>query len=88
MKCASTSSRCSRRSSAALKASILGRALAGGVAEVDLHNIRDYATDKHQVVDDYAYGGGPGMVMKPEPLADGDRGGAGADALQRAGWCC
>ena len=52
-----------------LQASILGRALAGGVAEVQLHDIRDYATDRHQVVDDYAYGGGPGMVMKPEPLA-------------------
>ena len=51
-----------------LQASILGRALAGGVATVELHNVRDYATDRHQVVDDYAYGGGPGMVMKPEPL--------------------
>jgi tRNA (guanine37-N1)-methyltransferase len=52
-----------------LQASILGRALREGVASVHLHNIRDYATDRHQVVDDYAYGGGPGMVMKPEPLA-------------------
>ena len=52
-----------------LHSSILGRALAGGVAAVHLHNIRDYAFDKHSVVDDYAYGGGPGMVMKPEPLA-------------------
>jgi tRNA (guanine37-N1)-methyltransferase len=53
----------------ALQASILGRALREGVAQVQLHNIRDYAEDKHSVVDDYAYGGGPGMVMKPEPLA-------------------
>jgi tRNA (guanine37-N1)-methyltransferase len=52
-----------------LQASILGRALREGVAELQLHNIRDYAADKHSVVDDYAYGGGPGMVMKPEPLA-------------------
>ena len=52
-----------------LQASVLGRALSGGVAAVQLHDIRDYAVDKHQVVDDYAYGGGPGMVMKPEPLA-------------------
>jgi tRNA (guanine37-N1)-methyltransferase len=52
-----------------LQASILGRALREGVAEVHLHNIRDFATDKHSIVDDYAYGGGPGMVMKPEPLA-------------------
>jgi tRNA (guanine37-N1)-methyltransferase len=51
-----------------LESSILGRAIAAGVASVELHNIRDYATDKHQMVDDYAYGGGPGMVMKPEPL--------------------
>jgi tRNA (guanine37-N1)-methyltransferase len=51
-----------------LQASILGRALAGGIAEVVLHNIRDYAPDRHQIVDDYAYGGGPGMLMKPEPL--------------------
>jgi tRNA (guanine37-N1)-methyltransferase len=52
-----------------LGASILGRGLSAGVADVQLHNIRDYATDRHQVVDDYAYGGGPGMLMKPEPLA-------------------
>src|SRR5262245_12975375 len=52
-----------------LQESILGRALAAGIAQVELHNIRDYATDKHSIVDDYAYGGGPGMVMKPEPLA-------------------
>jgi len=54
---------------APLQASILGRALREGVAEVHVHDIRTYAKDKHQVVDDYAYGGGPGMVMKPEPLA-------------------
>ena len=35
---------------------------------VHLHDIRDYAEDKHRIVDDYAYGGGPGMVMKPEPV--------------------
>lgn len=52
-----------------LQTSILGRALSGGIAEVHLHDIRDYAVDKHQIVDDYAYGGGPGMLMKPEPLA-------------------
>jgi tRNA (guanine37-N1)-methyltransferase len=52
-----------------LGASILGRALKEGRAEIVVHNIRDYSTDKHSVVDDYPYGGGPGMVMKPEPLA-------------------
>ena len=62
-----------------LGASILGRALKEGRAEVVVHNIRDYTTDKHSVVDDYPYGGGPGMVMKPEPLAaaiEGVRGSA------------
>ncbi len=53
-----------------LQASILGRAIESGRVEVALHNIRDYSKDKHHVVDDYAYGGGPGMVMKPEPLFD------------------
>jgi tRNA (guanine37-N1)-methyltransferase len=52
-----------------LQSSILGRALRDGIAAVHLHQVRDYATDKHSMVDDYAYGGGPGMVMKPEPLA-------------------
>ena len=51
-----------------LQASILGRAIESGLVEVILHNIRDYAEDKHHVVDDYPFGGGPGMVMKPEPL--------------------
>jgi tRNA (guanine37-N1)-methyltransferase len=51
-----------------LRASILGRAIESGLVEVVLHNIRDYAEDKHHVVDDYPFGGGPGMVMKPEPL--------------------
>src|SRR3989304_3614246 len=52
-----------------LEASILGRALGAGIAPVHLHNIRDYARDRHATVDDYPYGGGPGMAMKPEPLA-------------------
>ena len=49
-------------------ASIIGRARAAGVLEIALHNPRDYTTDKHHIVDDYAYGGGPGMVMKPDPI--------------------
>lgn len=53
-----------------LQASILGRALNSGIATVQLHDIRAYAHDRHQIVDDYAYGGGPGMVMKPEPLTE------------------
>jgi len=51
-----------------LEASILKRAIDAGLVQVPLHNIRDYAEDKHHVVDDYPFGGGPGMVMKPEPL--------------------
>ena len=51
-----------------LKASILGRAVESGLVEIVLHNIRDHAMDKHHIVDDYPFGGGPGMVMKPEPL--------------------
>ena len=49
-------------------ASMIARARESGVLDIAVHNIRDYATDKHHIVDDYAYGGGPGMVMKPEPL--------------------
>jgi tRNA (guanine37-N1)-methyltransferase len=52
----------------AFDASIIGRARAAGAAEIALHNHRDYTQDQHHVVDDYAYGGGPGMVMKPEPI--------------------
>jgi len=52
----------------ALRESILGRAIARGLLSVNLHNIRDSATDKHQVTDDAPYGGGGGMVMKPEPI--------------------
>ncbi len=51
-------------------ASIIARAREAGVLEIALHNPRDYTSDRHHVVDDYAYGGGPGMVMKPEPLFD------------------
>ncbi|NLC77368.1 MAG: tRNA (guanosine(37)-N1)-methyltransferase TrmD [Clostridia bacterium] len=51
-----------------LKASILKRAIEKGILEVGLTNIRDYATDKHRRVDDYPFGGGAGMVMKPEPI--------------------
>lgn len=48
--------------------SIPRRAIAAGLAEVDCIQIRDFATDKHRSVDDTPYGGGPGMVMKPEPV--------------------
>ncbi|NLO73648.1 MAG: tRNA (guanosine(37)-N1)-methyltransferase TrmD [candidate division WS1 bacterium] len=51
-----------------LECSILGRARAAGILEVCVHNLRDWTTDRHHVVDDYPYGGGGGMVLKPEPL--------------------
>jgi tRNA (guanine37-N1)-methyltransferase len=50
-----------------LNGSILGRAQSQGLLEIALHNPRDWTTDRHHIVDDYPYGGGAGMVMKPEP---------------------
>jgi len=49
--------------------SILGRAIEKGLIQIRIINIRDFALDKHQVVDDTPYGGGQGMVMKGEPIA-------------------
>lgn len=51
-----------------LETSILQRACQRGLMEVHVHNIRDWATGKHRVTDDEPYGGGGGMVMKPEPI--------------------
>ena len=48
--------------------SIIGRARARGLVRLDVHDIRDYAQDRHRTADDYQHGGGPGMVMKPEPI--------------------
>ena len=48
--------------------SILQRAIDRKLVSVSLHNIRDYTHDRHRTVDDYAYGGGPGMILKPEPI--------------------
>ena len=50
-----------------LELGVIGRAFAAGIAELHLHNPRDYATDKYRKVDDIPYGGGAGMVLKPEP---------------------
>lgn len=49
--------------------SIMKRAQTKGHLELEIHNIRDYSTDKHNKVDDYQYGGGAGMVMTIEPIA-------------------
>lgn len=51
-----------------LQTSILQRSRRSGLLEVHLHNIRDWTTDRHHVTDDEPYGGGGGMVMKPEPI--------------------
>lgn len=48
--------------------SIIKRALHRGLLDVRVYNLRDFTTDKHRTVDDYPYGGGPGMVMKIEPI--------------------
>jgi tRNA (guanine37-N1)-methyltransferase len=48
--------------------SILKRAVGQGKVNFNIHNIRDYTHDRHHTTDDYAYGGGAGMVMKPEPV--------------------
>ena len=51
-----------------LQSSILQRASQRGIADVQLHNIRDWTSDRHHITDDEPYGGGGGMVMKPEPV--------------------
>jgi tRNA (guanine37-N1)-methyltransferase len=51
-----------------LRQSIIGRATRAGLVEVTLYNPRDTTEDRHHIVDDYPYGGGAGMVMKPEPI--------------------
>lgn len=53
-----------------LSESILGRAVANGLLELDVHNLRDWSKDKHNKVDDRPFGGGAGMVLMPEPLFD------------------
>jgi tRNA (guanine37-N1)-methyltransferase len=51
-----------------LEETIIKRARDAGLIEVAVHDLRDWATDRHRTVDDYPFGGGAGMVMKPEPL--------------------
>ena len=50
--------------------SMLGRATANGILDVRIHNLRDWTKDKHNTTDDRPFGGGPGMVIKPEPVFD------------------
>jgi tRNA (guanine37-N1)-methyltransferase len=51
-----------------LSESLIGRGRQNGLFEINVHDLRDFTGDKHKVVDDIPYGGGPGMVMKPEPI--------------------
>jgi tRNA (guanine37-N1)-methyltransferase len=51
-----------------LEVSIVQRARTAGLLDLRIHNLRDYTQDRHQTVDDKPFGGGPGMVLKPEPL--------------------
>lgn len=53
---------------AGLAAGVIGRARQAGILDIGVHDLRDFTTDRHRVVDDVPFGGGPGMVMKPEPL--------------------
>lgn len=51
-----------------LRAALLGKATEGGLVDIRVHDLRDHTSDRHRKVDDEPYGGGPGMVMSPEPL--------------------
>jgi tRNA (guanine37-N1)-methyltransferase len=53
-----------------LRESLLGRAVQSGLVDVTVHDIREHSEDRHRQVDDYAFGGGPGMVMQPGPIFD------------------
>jgi len=53
---------------APLSESIMKRAQENRIVDLHIHNLRDWTTDKHHVVDDAPFGGGQGMVMKPEPI--------------------
>lgn len=55
---------------APLKESIIGRAVKNGKVEIEYYNIRDYSLDKHRKTDDAPFGGGAGMLMTPQPIAD------------------
>ena len=52
----------------ALELSLIGKARQDGLLELNVRNLRDFTTDRHRVVDDSPFGGGPGMVLKPEPF--------------------
>src|SRR5438270_2221550 len=51
-----------------LAAGIVGRAIERGTLDLKVRDLRDFTTDRHRVVDDVPYGGGPGMILKPDPI--------------------
>src|ERR1041385_6264286 len=61
-----------------LDVSIIQRARAAGLLDLRIHNLRDYTHDRHRTVDDRPFGGGPGMILKPEPLFEAVENLAGA----------
>src|SRR3954449_3116686 len=63
--------------------SIVRRAIDAGIVTIQLHNLRDWTHDRHRTVDDAPFGGGPGMIMKPEPLFEAvdELGSAGAEIV-------
>src|SRR2546428_3687761 len=56
-----------------LSSGVTGRGLNAGLVTLRVHNLRDYTHDRHRQVDDVPYGGGPGMVLKPEPIFEAVR---------------
>jgi tRNA (guanine37-N1)-methyltransferase len=71
-----------------LSLSIPGRAAAAGLVRYDLVNLRDFTHDRHQTVDDLPYGGGSGMVMKPEPFFEAVESLAAEGRTGPPGRCC
>jgi tRNA (guanine37-N1)-methyltransferase len=63
---------------APLAQGVVARAIERGLVRVSVHDLRDFTTDRHRVVDDVPFGGGPGMVLKPEPLFEA------VDAIRRS----
>lgn len=62
---------------------LLGAACSAGIVDLRLHDLRGWTSDRHRTVDDTPYGGGPGMVMRPEPLVDAIEALAGAKGKDR-----
>ena len=58
-----------------------------GMLDVQVHDLRDFTTDRHRVVDDVPYGGGPGMVLKPEPIFRALERDSGGARRRRRRWC-